>query len=242
MAPPNLLPLFSSGTPDALAGSLRGYLIRSLPDPLLEDNSHWGQKKKMPTGVKWTGKGPLQPEIVKGEKNQGTWRRIRVTGNNLGDTLVFDIRDLRSPEAGRITFTVFTSFEARAEYQRQTWEAGIKVFDATARARFRVKLTLQCEATTRFEATSLFMPEAVFRLRVLDSNLQLENPVLEHVAGVGGEAARLFGEGVKKALHHWHPSLERNLLDKANAAIVKAGDTKEVRVSLAQLLKKTKAP
>jgi hypothetical protein len=32
--------------------------------------------------------------------------------------------------------------------------------------------------------------------------------------------------------------MERDLLAKANAAIVKAGDTKEVRVSLSKLLEK----
>jgi hypothetical protein len=40
---------------------------------------------------------------------------------------------------------------------------------------------------------------------------------------------------VKKGLDQWHPSLERELLAKADAALVKAGDLKEVRVGLASL-------
>jgi hypothetical protein len=38
----------------------------------------------------------------------------------------------------------------------------------------------------------------------------------------------------------WRPSLERDLLEKANAAIVKAGENKEVRLSLAKLFKASK--
>jgi hypothetical protein len=45
---------------------------------------------------------------------------------------------------------------------------------------------------------------------------------------------------VKHELDRRHLSLERNLLERANAAFVKAGDTKELRLSRAQLLKKPK--
>jgi hypothetical protein len=238
MEPPKLPLLINGSRPDALISALRGYLVRSLPNPLYEDNSHWGNQKKMPRGVKWSGKMlPLRPEIVKGGKNQGSWRKVRITADRLADTLVLDIRDWRAAEQGKMTFTVFCAFDARAEYWRQLWEAGIKAFDASARARFRVKLTLHCEAVMQLEPGSFLVPDIVFRLHVLDSNLQWDNFVLEHVAGVGGEAAKLFGDGVKKALDKWHPSLERNLLAKANAAIVKAGSSKEVRIGLSQLLK-----
>jgi hypothetical protein len=35
-------------------------------------------------------------------------------------------------------------------------------------------------------------------------------------------------------MHQWHPSFERDLLAKADAAIVKAGDTKEIRIGLSR--------
>jgi hypothetical protein len=99
----------------------------------------------------------------------------------------------------------------------------------------RVRLTLRCEATGRLE-TKDFLPEAVVRLRVVGSELGYDNFVVEHIAGLGGEAAKLLGEAAHSSLQQWRPSLERNLLARANAAIVKAGDTKEVRVGLASLL------
>ncbi len=81
------------------------------------------------------------------------------------------------------------------------------------------------------------LSDFIFRIRVTKSDLHFENIVLEHVAGVGGEGAKLLGDAVKHSLRQWHPSLERELLAKANAAIVKSGDTKEVRLSVFNLMK-----
>jgi hypothetical protein len=72
--------------------------------------------------------------------------------------------------------------------------------------------------------------------------LPYENLVVDHIAGVGGKAAEIFGDVVKGSLHQWDPSLERNLLAKGEAAMVQEGDTKEVRVSLSQVLKKQRSP
>jgi hypothetical protein len=102
------------------------------------------------------------------------------------------------------------------------------------RARLRLKLALYCEVTTRVEKTGRLIPDVVFRGRVLKADLRYDNFVVEHVGGVGGELAKLIGGAAHAALDQWRPSLERKLLENANAAIVKAGDTKDVRISLSR--------
>jgi hypothetical protein len=217
--PGALAHVLTNGSADALAGSLRGYLVQAVPDPLYEVSPGWGHKS------------------ARHDKKQGDWRRIRVTAINLADSLVVDLRDVRPIEPGRMTFRVFVAFDARVNYQHQKWEAGIRLYDGSARARMRAKLTLDCELSSRVESSNLIVSDLVFRIRVQRSDLRLENLVVEHVAGVGGDAAKLLGDAVKHSLREWHPSLERDLLAKANAAIVKAGDTKEVRLSLFNLMK-----
>lgn len=123
------------------------------------------------------------------------------------------------------------------DYERQRWESGLRLSSNSVRARFRVKLMLNCELTAKVESSSLILPDAVFRLRVTQASLQFDNFVVEHVAGMGGEAAKLLGDAARGSLHRWKPSLEHDLLEKADAAIVKAGDTKEVHLGLARLLK-----
>jgi hypothetical protein len=235
--PPNPLSLLTAGSPDALAGALRGYLCQALPDPLFEDSKNWGHTVRVARGVKWVGKGlNVHPDVVKKDKPHGAWRKVRLSAINPRETLVVDLRNSQLVEPGRFAFEIFLSCDARVEVDQQTWESGLKLYDDTARARFRLRLRLACEATGRLEANGQLLPDAVFRLRVTSADVSYDNFVTEHVAGVGGELARLMGSAAKRGLNQWHPSLERELLAKASAAIVKAGDSKDVRINLAKLL------
>ena len=106
----------------------------------------------------------------------------------------------------------------------------------------RLRLTLNCEALTRFEKNGTWLPDTVFRLRVVKADFQYDNLVVEHTGGVSGEAAKVLGDAVVGGMRRWKPSLERKLVEKANAAVVKAGDTKEVRFSLVEMMGGKKAP
>ena len=74
------------------------------------------------------------------------------------------------------------------------------------------------------------------------ADLKYDNLKFEHIAGVGGEAAQIIGEAAHAAVTQWRPSIERDLLARANAAIVKAGGEREVRLSLTKLLKSVPKP
>jgi hypothetical protein len=230
-----ILPLLAASSTDALAGSIRGYLVRTMPTPLYESRINWGHTAEIARGLKWDG---LRPEVQRSAKNDGKWRHITVTALNPADTLIFDIRDLQNPEPGRITFTVFLSLDAGIDYEQQNWERGRRLYSGSARARFRVRSTLNCEMTFRLDSGALLLPEAVVRLRVVQANVSYDNFKTEHVAGIGGEAAEVLGAAIRGGLKRWDPSLEQNLLAKANAAIEKSADTKEVRLSLSRLLGK----
>jgi hypothetical protein len=238
LSPGNVLSALGGGSVDALAGSLRGFLLKSLPAPLYEDTRHWDLQKPV-NEVKWRGKGiHVHPEKIEVMKNDGRWWKVRVTGDRLPDTLIFDLRDAQQSEPGRMTFTAFISFDTHIEYDKQIWHSGKRTYSSSIRARLRVRLTLHCEATARLDDGGGLLPDAVFRLRVLQAESGFDNVVVEHIAGLGGEAAKLLGDAARGSLKQWRPSMEHELLAKANAAIVKAADTKEVRVSLSKLLTK----
>jgi hypothetical protein len=237
--PPPLLSALAPTSLDALSGSLRGLLVRSLPTPLYEASPGWGQMKYVARGVEWHG---LRPEIQRSHKNDGTWQKVCFTAVNPADSLILDVRNVQFPEPGRMTFDVFLACDARADYTRQVWENGRKLYDGSLRARMRLKVGLSCEATTRLDAGGGLLPEAVFRLHVTRADLRYDNFVTEHVAGVGGEAAKVIGDALRGGLKQWHPALERDLLARADAAIVKAGDTKEVRVNLVSLFARKGKP
>jgi hypothetical protein len=238
ITPGSALGLLGSNTPGALAGNLRAFLLKALPDPLFEDDKHWNLQKPV-RETKWRGQGiHVHPETQEVLKNDGHWWKVRVTVPNAADTLVLDLRDMQQPEPGRLTFTTFLALDAHVDYDRQNWRHGHRLYAGSVRARLRLKLTLHCEATGRLEGNG-FLPEAVVRLRVVQSEAGYDNFVVEHIPGMGGEMAKVLGDACHAGMQQWHPSLERNLLARANEAIVKAGDTKEIRVGLASLLGKS---
>ena len=220
------------GAGQAMAAILRPHLVRALPPVLYEARPGWGHQKRAFGGVRWRG---VRPEVWHAEKNDGTWRHIRITAGNPNESLGLHIRDIQHPEPGRTTFTVAMSLLARLDFTQQNWKAGLKLFDGSIRARFRVLLTLRCELNARLESDKL-PPECVVRVRVLNADLGYDLLVVEHIAGIGGEVAQVMGKAIHDGLRKWRPSLQENLLAKANAAIVKAGDTGEIRLGWQALL------
>jgi hypothetical protein len=240
LTPGSALSLLGGNSPAALSGNLRSFLLRALPDPLFEDDKHWNLQKPVRES-KWRGQGiHVYRETQEVPKNDGHWWKVRVTAPHPADTLVLDLRDVQQPEPGRMTFTVFVALDAHVDYDRQNWRHGHRLYAGSVRARLRLKLTLHCEATGRLEGNG-FLPEAVVRLRVLQSEAGYDNFAVEHVPGMGGEMAKVLGDAFHAGMKQWHPSLEGNLIARANEAIVKAGDTREIRVGLAALLGKSGA-
>ncbi len=235
-APP--LPLLSGSAKDELAGDLRGLLLQNLPQPLYEKENNWGHQETVKRRHIRGKRGDIHIEVTHDPKNDGVWKRVRVDAVNPAETLVFDLRNVISPEPGRITFQVFAALDTQVNYTHQRWESGLKLFDASARAKARVKVTLDCEATTRVE-NGVLLPDLVIALKVAKADVQYDNLKFEHIAGVGGDAAQVIGELAHAALNQWRPSVEKDALEKANAAIVKAGQHKEVRLRLAKLFKST---
>ncbi len=230
--------LFDPSSTAALSGGLRGVLLDALPNPLAEDDNHWGGQRPVAHGLVWHGHGlHLHPEVTKTLRNDGRWWKIKATTDHLPETLVVDLSDLRQPEPGKTTFNLFVSFDARVEYEHQDWDRGLRLSSGRVEARMRVKLRLACEATFQVESQGKLLPDAVFRLRVTDAHLGYDDFEVEHVLGVGGDLAKLIGDAAKTCVDQWCPSLERTLLERADAAIVKAADTKEIRLGVGKLLK-----
>jgi hypothetical protein len=237
--PPSPLAALAPTGLDALSGTLRGILVRSLPDPLYEASPGWGTTKYVARGVEWKGQGlHVHPEVQRSFKNDGTWQKVRFTADRPADTLILDLRNPQFPEPGRLTFDIFLCFDAHIDYTRQEWDAGRKLYDGSLRARLRVKANLSCEVTTRLEPGGGLLPDAVFRMRLTRADVSYDNFVAEHVAGVGGELAKVIGDALRGGLKQWRPSLERELLQRADAALLKAGETREVRVNLASIFTK----
>src|SRR5262245_30609483 len=201
-----------------LSGTLKDLLLDALPNPLFEDAKHWN----------------LQHRNLFGNlKNDGKWWKLRVEATAPKYRLQVEVRDLQPAGKNRQTFTVLVHMDAGILLERQTWFNGLRLYSGSTRARVKLHLNLACEVVSRLETPKgSFIPDMILRASVPKSEFRYGDLVVEHTAGVGGEAAEVIGETVMKLIKQVKPSLERRLLDKANAAIIKAGDSKEVRIGL----------
>jgi len=222
---------------DALQGfldTMRPHLIEAIPHPLFETSKDWGRQSMTFHALRWNG---LKPRVVKTPKNDGTWRKMRVDTRNWPGCLVIKVLDIDQSDPERMTFNIYLSFQGAVEAEQQNWENGIRFYSGSARARFRIHSVLDCENKMTLD-TSGPLPELVMRLRVTNAVVKYDDLVLEHVAGFGGTAAKWVGEMIHESINQWKPSLERRILERANTAIVRAADTREVRLGFGKLIGK----
>lgn len=220
---------------EQLGGLLKPILIDNIPKVLHESSDNWGHQVNVPVGVKWEG---LKPIVQKSLRNHGKWTRLTITARDLKHTLDLKIHDVKNVNAEKQTFKVYLTFQMGVEYEQQNWESGARLWSGSVRARAQVKLEMDCENIIRVELDKNYLPEFILRARATGATLSYDKLVVEHINGVGGDAAKVIGAAVHDVVKRAKPSLERDLLAKANAAIVKAADTKEIRIGFGSLLKK----
>jgi hypothetical protein len=220
---------------EELSKVLEPLLVEAMPRVLYQHEWNWGNQRPTPHAIHWRG---LRPKVIRELRNDGTWRKIKVTAQNLEKTLDFRLGNLKKLDAERQTFQCFIAFRAGVFYDQQIWESGVRLHSGSTSAHLQIMAVLDLENTIRTEPGKSFIPDVVFRLRVTKATVWYKDLEFERVAGIGGDAAPVLGEALHDAINRWRPSLERDLLAKANAAIVKAADTKEVRLSLGSLFGK----
>jgi hypothetical protein len=206
-----------------LAVAIRTLLLNHLPNPLTSGEPGWG--KQVPALI--------DPDQM---RNHGAWRRYRVTALNPDETLKVEVRNIVQLDS-RTTFDLLVGFDAQFDFQQEIWRRGLRLYSGSTKARAKVWAALRCEMTVKVESTKSWLPDLILKLRVTNAELSYSGLDVMHIAGLGGDGAKVLGEALKETIKQVKPSLEKELLEKAGAALVKAGNTKTVRVSLGKLFK-----
>ena len=218
-----------------LAQLLKPILIKAMPATLHEKIDNWGHQVMVPVGLKWRG---VRPQVSKSLRNHGEWKRLKITAQDLPRTMDLKVSDVKTVDAEKQTFKVFLTFEMGVDYEQQNWESGARLWSGSVRARAQIKVDMDCENTLRVEFDKNNLPDFLLRIRVTNAKVHYDKLVVEHINGIGGDGAKLVGEAAHRIMNKWRPSIERDLLAKASAAIVTAADTREIRLGFGGLLKR----
>jgi hypothetical protein len=227
---------------EALAKVLRELLLKNLPDPVTKANQNWGHQKAV-TVTRHHAEGlRVWSETSQEMRNDGTWRRtdIRIPYR---DTLKLAVTELTHPEPGKMYATVSVLADrVDLHFEQQLWKTGLRLYSGETRGHCRGALELKAEFSTRTEfKPGSFLPQITLKLQVTNAKLYYEKLVVDHTAGLGGDAARTIGEVLIALVKAVKPHLEQELLQKADDAIVKAAKTQELTLTLDKLMAEKKA-
>jgi hypothetical protein len=225
----------------ALTKVLRDLARKHIPDPLSKSNRNWGKQKAVTVIHRHRDGLRVWSEAVQELRNDGHWKRTTVRLPEPGK-LAIAVTELTHPEPGKMLATVAMVAErVDLRFEQQLWRNGLRIYGGESRAHCKGGLLIKAEviSKTEFKKGSI-LPEVTLKLRVTDADLFYEKLVVDHTAGLDGDAARFIGEVLIDLVKTFKPDIEKELREKAEAAVVKAVGIREFRLALDQLLKPKK--
>lgn len=188
-----------------------------LPNPLVTDTKDWGKQEDHAVVV---FKG-VKPTVVTKSVNSGLWRRVTVRPQEKAG-LEISLVDAKKPDPkeNKYTLTSKVGLDCAIELEVEDWFRGAKMIGGHAEVTCRAILTIECELT--LVPVFKFPPAIkVTNPKVLDTTLVYENLKTKKLGPVAlvGKPAEYFSDKLVAAVKKVKPTLESELLDKANTAV-----------------------
>ncbi|MBP3955932.1 hypothetical protein J8F10_11615 [Gemmata sp. G18] len=222
----------------ALSKTLRTLALANLPNPLVKANDGWGSQKEYVVGaVMLRNAKRFGPDAPRQMVNDGLWRRTTVLARKPDDTLNVAIAELVRHDVNTATLVLDTEMEIDFRVEHQLWKRGLQLYSGETRGHCKAGLKLKVEVVSKTEKDpGSFFPKVTLLIKVTDAKLFHDKIAIDHVAGLDGEDAKSAGNFVLDTVKTIKPDLEKQLLDKANAAIMKAAGSKEIKLELDKIL------
>ena len=222
----------------ALTKVLRDLAKKHLPDPISKSSQNWGHQKAVTVVYRYREGLRIWSEPVQEFRNEGVWRRTTIRLPE-PDKVALAVTELTHPEDGKMLATVAIVAErVDVRFEQQVWKNGLRLYGGETRAHCKGGLLIKAEVISKSEfKKGSFFPEVTLKLRVADADLFYEKLVVDHTAGVDGDAAKVIGDVLIDVVKAVRPDIEKELREKAEAAIVKAVGIREFKLALDSLLK-----
>ena len=221
----------------AISKLMRDMTLQHMPDPLVKANDGWGKQKEFVVGKVMLRNPNKFPDAPRELFNDGLWRRFTVTARDPADTLGIGITELVRPEADKMLVTINVAMDINFRMEQQLWVRGRQLYSGETRGHCTGAVQLKAVVThkSEFKPGALF-PDIALKVTTTEAKLFYDKIVIDHTAGLDGDDAKKVGDLVVDLVKSVKPELEKELLEKANAAIVKAAGTKEVKLQLDKLM------
>jgi hypothetical protein len=222
----------------AIAKLMREQAIQKLPTPLVTTNDGWGKQKEFVVGkVMLRNPNKFGPEAPRELFNDGLWRRFTVSARDPDKTFAIGFAELVRPAPDTLNVTLNVAMDINFRMEQQLWLRGRQLYSGETRGHCKTAVQLKAivEHKTEFKPGTL-LPEIALKIKTTDAKIFYDGLTIDHTAGLDGEDAKKVGDLVIDLVKKVKPDLEAQLLEKGNAAIVKAAGTREIKLELDKLM------
>lgn len=228
----------------AIAKLMRDMALKQLPTPLLKSNDGWGRQKEFAVGkVILRNPNRVPPELPRELFNDGLWRRFTVSAREPEKTLAIGFTEMVRPSPDKLNVTVTVALDIDFRMEQQMWVRGRQLYSGETRGHCKTACQLKANVTQKtVPKPGSFIPDLQLTVTTTEAKLFYDKLVIDHTAGLDGEAAQKVSELVIDLIKKLMPDLEKQLLDKGGEAIVKAAGTKEIKLELDKLMKSGALP
>ncbi|MCA9195599.1 MAG: hypothetical protein KDB03_27695 [Planctomycetales bacterium] len=199
-------------------------LIReNLPESHTDDRK-WGHQKEVWDGIELRREG-LKIETKRKKKlvNSGTWTRYRIDLVEPERLLLVQFHRLEQLPDGKIAFHVTADTRLDVFGRLSQWVRDVQLISLSANADAECRLSL--EGTVDLQLIVLKFPPAVRIVPKIDrAHIDLTYFRVRRISQIGGDFAKLLGEGIKGVVDDKLEDLNNKLVDKIDKQLEKQAD------------------
>ncbi|MCS7021638.1 MAG: hypothetical protein NZ703_04595 [Gemmataceae bacterium] len=227
----------------ALTRILTDLFRRHLPDPLAQSSENWGHQKEVSGTRRRIKDWRIITEPYQERRNEGLWRRLTLRVPQR-DRLQVGVQNISFPRRGCVEGTVLTVAENVAlQLEQQHWCNGLRLYACDIRAHCKAGLTLQAAVSSRQERPlGALLPTYVLKVHVHEARLDYADLKVDHILGLDGKAAQVVGDTIRELIRRFKPDFENQLRRRAEAAVIRATDNRELYLTLDEWLRRAWNP
>lgn len=209
-------------TPQLVAW-LSDMIRRNLPEDYTDDRK-WNQQKEVWDGIKFRREG-MRIETKRKKKlvNSGTWTRYKISFVDPDETLHIQFHRLEPTPDGKIQFGVTVDSSLDIFGRLSQWVRDVQLISVSANADAACRLTL--EGTVQMKMNLLKLPPDLSVLPHVDvARVDLTYYRVRRISQIGGDFAKVLGEGLRKTVDEKIEDLNQKLVGKINTQLEKHRD------------------